>query len=228
MEMVNTIMDKPDWERKVFDEAITAKWRKEFLAGSAGPSSPSHPEASADNANDEENGGQQDVQQDDNASEGSAPSLTNNMSDGMSEAAFSVKFDDTVEISEKMVDWAINEAKYKAELSKKINCAEPLDGVWTSDTIVPEALKLELKDAVKPLENVQEVGITISFAVKFSLKRFKRTFDITQMHLFVHSLFENHIVRIGLRIFAVAMMHLWLSNVHLRSLLSRKFTHRKC
>ncbi|KAL8848574.1 MAG: hypothetical protein Q9221_006407 [Calogaya cf. arnoldii] len=36
MELVNTITDKPDWQSKVFDEGIVAKWRTEIL----GPSSP--------------------------------------------------------------------------------------------------------------------------------------------------------------------------------------------
>lgn len=29
MEFVNQITDKPDWERKVFDESIVAKWKEE-------------------------------------------------------------------------------------------------------------------------------------------------------------------------------------------------------
>lgn len=35
MEFMNQITDKPDWERKVFEEAIVNKWREEALGSQA-------------------------------------------------------------------------------------------------------------------------------------------------------------------------------------------------
>ena len=32
MEIMNRISDKPNWETKVFDDAITSKWKSEALA----------------------------------------------------------------------------------------------------------------------------------------------------------------------------------------------------
>lgn len=50
----------------------------------------------------------------------------------------------------------MEELKYKAEVYKTIACVETLDGVWKSDTIVPEDLKTALQKAVAPLENVPD------------------------------------------------------------------------
>ena len=63
---------------------------------------------------------------------------------------------DKVQISQKMVDWCIDEVKYKADVFKEFDCIETLDGVWKSDTIVPEGLRLALLKAVAPLENVPD------------------------------------------------------------------------
>lgn len=50
----------------------------------------------------------------------------------------------------------MEELKYKAEVYKTIACVKTLDGVWKSDTIVPEDLKTALQKAVAPLENVPD------------------------------------------------------------------------
>ena len=113
MELMNRLSDKPNWERKVFDEAIATKWRAEALA---------------------------------------TPD---------------------VEISERMVEWVsipgrqarqylfgtdfikrISELRYKAKLFKQTNCIEALDGVFKSDTIVPEDVKKALQKAAACLEDV--------------------------------------------------------------------------
>ena len=64
--------------------------------------------------------------------------------------------DDLVDISPKMVDWCIEELKYKADVFRKFDCVETLDGIWKSDTVIPEALRTELMKAVFPLEDVPE------------------------------------------------------------------------
>lgn len=65
-----------------------------------------------------------------------------------------------VEVSPKMVDWAIAEVNYKAKLSTEIDCIEALDGIWKSDTIVKEELRRALMKAVQPLEDVPEVRLS--------------------------------------------------------------------
>ena len=50
----------------------------------------------------------------------------------------------------------IAELKYKADVFKGENLVEALNGVFKSDTIIPEHLRLALIDAVKPLEDIQE------------------------------------------------------------------------
>ncbi|KAL8992011.1 MAG: hypothetical protein Q9169_007449 [Polycauliona sp. 2 TL-2023] len=132
MALMNTITDKPDWQHKVFDEAIVKKWRSEAL--SPNPLKNKF-EAQAE----------ADVQVEGTASETS--SVTG--SDWSAPKG-------EVQISPKMVDWAIAEVKYKAGLFNDINCVEALDGVWKSDNIVGEDLRAALNNAVKPLEDVPE------------------------------------------------------------------------
>ena len=72
-----------------------------------------------------------------------------------------------------MVDWAIAEVRYKAEVFKRVNCIEALDGVWKSDTIVSNRLKLQLQAAVKSLEDVPEVSHMCNPAIKGFVSRFR-------------------------------------------------------
>ncbi|KAL9104295.1 MAG: hypothetical protein Q9163_000736 [Psora crenata] len=88
----------PDWQRKIFDETIAAKWKEEAL---------------------------------------------NTRGIG-------------IDITQKMVDWCIAELKYKAGVFNETNCIETLDGVWKSDTIVPQDHKLSLQRAVASLEDIPE------------------------------------------------------------------------
>ncbi|KAL8800638.1 MAG: hypothetical protein Q9182_005051 [Xanthomendoza sp. 2 TL-2023] len=55
-----------------------------------------------------------------------------------------------------MVDWAIAEVKYKAQIFNQVDCIEALDGVWKSDTIINEELRIALEVAVQSLEDVPE------------------------------------------------------------------------
>ena len=98
MEVMNRLTDKPNWDAKIFDGHIAAKWKEEAL-----------------NPNDTH-----------------------------------------VDISTKMVDWCIEELKCKADFFKQTRCIETLDGVWKSDSIVSEDLKVALKHAAAPLENIPE------------------------------------------------------------------------
>ncbi|KAL9585520.1 MAG: hypothetical protein Q9212_001473 [Teloschistes hypoglaucus] len=61
-----------------------------------------------------------------------------------------------LDISPKMIDWAIDEVKYKAKLFSQINHVEAVDGVWKSDSIIDEELRRALMKAVQPLENLSE------------------------------------------------------------------------
>ncbi|KAL8728685.1 MAG: hypothetical protein Q9166_005249 [cf. Caloplaca sp. 2 TL-2023] len=124
MELVNTITDKPDWQRKVFDDVIVAKWRAEALTPKSLRGTPkASPEAGS-------------------AGEGGGSQSSTSRGE--------------VEVSPRMLDWVIAEVKYKADIFKQFNCIEALDGVWKSDTIVDEKLRIALEDAVRPLEDVPD------------------------------------------------------------------------
>ncbi|KAL8672802.1 MAG: hypothetical protein Q9168_002766 [Polycauliona sp. 1 TL-2023] len=136
MSLVNSITDKPDWHRKIFDDSIVKKWKAEALTQSSMkdilkaqadayvPPPSSHPT--------------------DHSEESSPTGSPWSVPGGKPE------------VSQKMVDWAIAEVKHKAGLFPDIDCVEALDGVWKSDTIVGEELRVALNDAVKPLEDVPE------------------------------------------------------------------------
>ncbi|KAI9372374.1 hypothetical protein BJX61DRAFT_534034 [Aspergillus egyptiacus] len=94
MRAMESITDKPEWIRKVFDEEITAKWTQELLSS-----------------------GQ--------------------------------------DITPKMANWIIKELQWKAETVPKTGNVEAFDvGVVKSDSAVSEELKVALRNAVAPLENV--------------------------------------------------------------------------
>lgn len=139
MELVNTITDKPNWQQKVLDETIVAKWRTEVL-GSDSPED--HANAlgvslAADRTTDTH----------ETEDEPTSPGSDSNASQWSAYHA-------PMNISPKMFDWAIAEVRYKAELFKRFDCVEALDGVWKSDTIVGEDLRKALEKAVEPLEDV--------------------------------------------------------------------------
>ena len=151
MDMINRITDKPDWQKKVFDEEIVAKWRTEFLG--AGPSLEDGPERDAM--------AEVEMKVDDTAqSEGEQVETNGNDSEDSAESDEEEKehAKTTSHITPKMVDWAIAEARYKADIFKQAKCIEALDGVWKSDSVIPDKLKLQLQEAVKPLENVPDVS----------------------------------------------------------------------
>ncbi|EGD93540.1 hypothetical protein TESG_01084 [Trichophyton tonsurans CBS 112818] len=94
---MNNITDKPGWENKVFDQNITAKWRRELLEN------------------------------------------------------------DTLDMTEKMVDWIIAELQYKSEAFKTDGIISALtSGVFKSDSLIPPSLKESLKATVARLEQVPE------------------------------------------------------------------------
>ncbi|THC93468.1 hypothetical protein EYZ11_007053 [Aspergillus tanneri] len=96
MQIMNAITDKPDWDRKIFEESITAKWRMEVLGSSN-------------------------------------------------------------EITPKMMDWVLDELRYKSELFQKEGIISAFDGdIVKSDTVISEELKKALKMAVRPLENIPD------------------------------------------------------------------------
>lgn len=148
MELVNTITDKADWQRKIFDDDIATKWRAEFLTPDEPRASPDEPTA---NAGDPMEAGESDA-----GDSGAGDSNAGN--DDAESTAWSYDDNMPVDVSPKMVSWAIEEAKYKAGLFNKISCVEALDGVWKSDTIVSEDLKLALQKAAKPFEDVADVS----------------------------------------------------------------------
>lgn len=60
------------------------------------------------------------------------------------------------DVSEAMIDWCIAEVRYKVKEYKEYGIVEGLDGVFKSDIIIPEELRVALKDAAAPLEDVPE------------------------------------------------------------------------
>ena len=167
MELVNVITDKPDWQRKVFDDEIVKKWRAEMLT-------PDEPRTEVGQAPTEADHDIEDTDDDSGSSaanvddtEGSVGSASDSGSPARSandsaSSAWSADDGMPVDVSPRMVDWSIEETKYKAGVFEKSNCIEALDGVWKSDTAVAEDLKMALQAAVKPFEDVPDVSFSRS------------------------------------------------------------------
>ncbi|KAF7970375.1 hypothetical protein HWV62_24227 [Athelia sp. TMB] len=112
MRFMNEVTDKQEWDRKVFDDTIVAKWKSETLSAS-------------DPTN------QQDPQQ---------AQATDNA------------------LSEDRFDYCIKELRYKSKLFKDTGLVVAYDGnVVKSDNIVSEELRLALKSAAAPLEQIPSV-----------------------------------------------------------------------
>ncbi|KAK4141504.1 uncharacterized protein C8A04DRAFT_13998 [Dichotomopilus funicola] len=104
LEFISSISDKPDWDTKVFDETIVARWRTES-----------------------------DVRPD--------------------------ELDGDVYLSQEMFDHCIAELRDKATRYKETGCVNVLDSELTvikSDSAISEQLRNELRDKVRPLEDVPE------------------------------------------------------------------------
>ncbi|KAI4133844.1 MAG: hypothetical protein LQ341_006119 [Variospora aurantia] len=139
MQLVNTITDKSDWQRKVFDDAIIAKWKTEIDMLNALDDTP---EAMAAVSS-----------KDEWTSLASNESTSNTVGiDGTQQIIDHTR----KHVTPKMFAWAIAEVKHKAIIFETINCVEALDGVWKSDTIIGQDLKKALEIAVQPLEAVPE------------------------------------------------------------------------
>lgn len=62
--------------------------------------------------------------------------------------------------TEEMLDWVIEELKYKAGIFKATGAISIYNGdVVKSDTVIPQSLKECLRAAVKPLEDIPEIHI---------------------------------------------------------------------
>ncbi|KAF8647080.1 hypothetical protein AX16_006914 [Volvariella volvacea WC 439] len=97
LQIMNLITDKPEWDKKVFNDEIVSKWKEEALADSAQSITPA------------------------------------------------------------MMEWCIHELRYRAPIYQKTGHIRVINGdVVKSDIAVPAALKLELRDAVRPLEDVPD------------------------------------------------------------------------
>ena len=104
LQAMNAITEKDNWESKVFDDAIKARWRDELLSG------------------------------------------------------------EEVGWSDKMFAWMIAELQHKAIISKADRLVTAFDAdVVKSDLAVPEATRQALMTAVKPLEDIPEVGALFPF-----------------------------------------------------------------
>ncbi|OJD23982.1 hypothetical protein ACJ73_04661 [Blastomyces percursus] len=97
LQIMNTITDKPGWEKKIFSSDITNRWREEIMA---------HKD---------------------------------------------------MDVSEKMIDWVINELKSKSKGFERSGNILVYDaGVVKSDIAVPETLRNALKSAAARLEDVPD------------------------------------------------------------------------
>ncbi|GFF34443.1 hypothetical protein IFM46972_04225 [Aspergillus udagawae] len=96
MRIMEAITDKPDWDKKVFNQEITDKWRKEIS-------------------------------------------------------------DSGQDITERMIEYIFAELRWKSTEYKKTGILTSYDpGVVKSDVAIPKELKQQLRDLVKPLEDVPE------------------------------------------------------------------------
>ena len=129
IELMNRLSDKMDWEKKIFNVEITAKWKAEALATPNTDMS----EKMVDWVSSD------------------YPILIHSIT-RVYRSSFSTL---TVYFwyNDKQ---CIAELKHKAELLRETQCVEVLSGVFKSDTIVPEALKTHLKAAISPLENIPD------------------------------------------------------------------------
>ncbi|KAL8888570.1 MAG: hypothetical protein Q9215_004019 [Flavoplaca cf. flavocitrina] len=139
MELVNAITDKPDWEFKVFDEAIIAKWKAEILDPNPSEAAPSSVPANKTPPSTLTDDG---------------PSPSSGLEHSSSQRSVHHR---TANVSPRMFDWIIAEVRYKAELFKHFNCIEALDGVWKSDSLISMELGKALEKAVRLLEEVPEI-----------------------------------------------------------------------
>ncbi|KLJ13155.1 hypothetical protein EMPG_09426 [Blastomyces silverae] len=97
LQIMNTITDKPGWEKKIFSPDITQKWREEVMA---------HRD---------------------------------------------------MDVSEKMMDWVINELQFKSKGFERSGNILVYDaGVVKSDTAIPDTLRNALKSATARLEDVPD------------------------------------------------------------------------
>ncbi|EGE79440.1 hypothetical protein RJ035_004541 [Blastomyces gilchristii] len=97
LQIMNTITDKPGWEKKIFSPDIINKWREEVMA---------HKD---------------------------------------------------MDVSEKMMDWVINELQFKSKGFEKSGNILVYDaGVVKSDTAIPDTLRNALKSAAARLEDVPD------------------------------------------------------------------------
>ncbi|KAL3472540.1 hypothetical protein BJX99DRAFT_214159 [Aspergillus californicus] len=118
MRIMDEITDKPGWEKKVFNEEITTKWRKEIAES-----------------------GQ--------------------------------------DVSELMIEYLLKELQWKAERYEQTGIVTAYDpGVVKSDLAIPPALQHQLRDAVRPLEEVPEE------AKDYHPRSEKRVVDLVHPSLF--------------------------------------------
>ncbi|KAL8942147.1 MAG: hypothetical protein Q9216_001832 [Gyalolechia sp. 2 TL-2023] len=139
MELVNTITDKPGWDRKILDDVIVAKWRAEIF----------NPKTPDDETTAVEAASRADDPTDSDVADGASDVSGSEFSGSQWSASHA-----TPVVSSRMFEWAVAEVKYKAELWKQISCIEALDGVWKSDTIVGEDIRKGLEETVRPLEDI--------------------------------------------------------------------------
>ncbi|KAL8678494.1 MAG: hypothetical protein Q9186_005164 [Xanthomendoza sp. 1 TL-2023] len=151
MALVNAITDKSDWQHKVFDDAIVAKWKAEALASNPPRNDPKSEEKD------------QSLITRWVTVTRKLPNANRNCRDYRVEVGGRNSPACVVEekILLRMVDWAIAEVKYKAKILKQIDCIEALDGVWKSDTIINEELRRALDVAVWSLEDVPEINAKV-------------------------------------------------------------------
>lgn len=131
MACMDMITDKPNWDRKVFDDEIVAKWRIETVT-------PVEIEQDATTSS-------TDIEHD----------TDEKCKDGGAPQGVCTKAAQDSGFSPRMFDWAIAELRYKARLLPQIDCIEALDGVWKSDTIVPSYLRESLRRAIARLEDLR-------------------------------------------------------------------------
>lgn len=61
------------------------------------------------------------------------------------------------DVTQSMVDWIVEELRYKAKIFKETGCVTVYDGdVVKSDTVIPSPIRASLQQAVKALEDIPE------------------------------------------------------------------------
>ncbi|KIM72382.1 hypothetical protein PILCRDRAFT_99389 [Piloderma croceum F 1598] len=155
MLLMNQLTEKEEWDRKICDDEIVAKWKSEVLPPERKNQAEANDQAAGD-SDDEgddrpDNKGTKRGSEHDGNDEGIQAS-------GLSPEDADDRNDERIDITENMFNWCIAELRHKLKSFQRTGAISVFDGdVVKSDTAIPSALKDALNNAVAKLEDVLDM-----------------------------------------------------------------------